>query len=160
MAIRLRYLTSIFLACVGGAHSQTPNAGNDLVGDWACYGYSESESGMYTADYSIVHAADGSWRSEGQFGSLSESTGLMPYDWDYSATGSWSLKGDTLVYSLGGIRFLPTRGGADYEATDPRTYLRIPVRGTWNMNMPEPIFMTLESENDSLLFECDKQVFD
>ena len=31
----------------------------DLFGDWACYGYEESDAGMYSGDYSIVHTADG-----------------------------------------------------------------------------------------------------
>ncbi len=159
----IRYFTcyvSLAFLCFEAAFSHARVNAGDLVGDWACYGYEESGSGMYHADYSIIHAGDGSWRGEGQFGSMSDSTGGMPFEWDFDATGTWSVESDALVYSMGRIRFLPTMGGEDYEAADPKNYLRLPLNGAWRMDMPEPVFMTLEHEDGGLLIECDKQQFE
>jgi hypothetical protein len=152
-------LVAAGLAVGCGSSAQEPGDADDLVGEWGCYGVQENEAGLYHADYSIVHAADGTWRSDGSFGSLDETTGVMPFEWDFGAAGTWATGSGALVYTTENIRFLPTRGGADYEAADPNDYLRIPMNGAWRLNIPEDIFMTLESD-DGLLVECEKQMFD
>ncbi|MEE4279269.1 MAG: hypothetical protein V2I82_12440 [Halieaceae bacterium] len=154
---------SYLIACTAGLALAVSSlaASQDLgvpPGDWACYGFEEGEETAYVGTFDLLLGDDGRWRSEGQFGEESMRGGGMPFLWDFNATGSWSAGGEKFTASTDSIRFLPTRGGADYAAANPRDYLRLPLSGSWGLFLEDSEFLRLEEPGSDLVYECSKQL--
>jgi hypothetical protein len=130
-----------------------------LPGDWACYGFEEQGETAYVADFDMLLDENGGWTSSGSFGEESATGAGLPFLWDYEASGSWAVRGGEFIGNIGSIRFLPTRGGEDYEAANPRDYLRLPLEGNWSLALEDAEFMLLQSAEGQLLLECSKQIY-
>lgn len=105
----------------------------------------------------MTYTEDGKWRSQGRFGEENSDIPGQPFECDYSASATWTVQDDRLLATTSTMRFLTTRGEPDYEAEHPDEYLRVPVRGGWRLEVQASDFMTLESADGALLYECSKQ---
>ncbi|MEQ8515688.1 MAG: hypothetical protein RIC38_08800, partial [Chromatocurvus sp.] len=145
------YLGVFAVSLASAAGSAEIDSTGALPGEWACYGFEEQATTIYSSEFDMAYTEDGEWRSQGRFGEVNTEIPGQSFEWDYSATGTWSVQDDMLLAKTGTMRFLPTRGGSDYEAANPKEYLRIPVRGDWRLELQEPEFMTLERKDGGLL---------